>query len=481
MATHPSRRTFLRSSAGVAVGAPMFLTFAARAQNAATIDMELIRVDAARRVLLKGGVVLTLDNEIGDFSQADVLIEDGKIAAVQPEIPVSDEAVAVVDAENRIVVPGFIDTHHHFYQGIIRNILTNGLLNPDYSQIVSDKLTSVYNPSDVHAGALISALGMINNGTTTAVDTSQVNHSPEHSDAAIAALQESGLRVVYAYSRGAGDDARYPQDLYRLRETYFSSEDQLLTLALAARLDEDIFGFAREAGVHTVCHGIADRNEPNLMALGRAGLLMPGDEYIHCTHLSDEAWALIRDTGGHVSLSIPIEMTMGHGMPGILDALEHGVRPSLSSDVDVTMAQDSFTQMRAALTLQRLLVLQRARNGEQNPPPLLTCREVLEFATIEGARCAGLEAKCGTLTPGKDADIVMLKANQMDVWPLNNAPGTVVNMMNPSHVDTVFIAGRAKKWRGALTGINIPNVLRQAEEARDGVVLRAGVERNLLG
>ena len=115
MATHPSRRTFLRSSAGVAVGAPMFLTFAARAQNAATIDMELIRVDAARRVLLKGGVVLTLDNEIGDFSQADVLIEDGKIAAVQPEIPVSDEAVAVVDAENRIVVPGFIDTHHHFY------------------------------------------------------------------------------------------------------------------------------------------------------------------------------------------------------------------------------------------------------------------------------------------------------------------------------------------------------------------------------
>jgi 5-methylthioadenosine/S-adenosylhomocysteine deaminase len=145
------------------------------------------------------------------------------------------------------------------------------------------------------------------------------------------------------------------------------------------------------------------------------------------------------------------------------------------------MAQDSFTQMRAALTLQRLLVLQRARNGEQNPPPLLTCREVLEFATIEGARCAGLEAKCGTLTPGKDADIVMLKANQMDVWPLNNAPGTVVNMMNPSHVDTVFIAGRAKKWRGALTGINIPNVLRQAEEARDGVVLRAGVERNLLG
>nr|TFG51764.1 MAG: hypothetical protein E4H34_05870 [Hyphomicrobiales bacterium] len=217
------------------------------------------------------------------------------------------------------------------------------------------------------------------------------------------------------------------------------------------------------------------------MALGRLGLLRPGDIYIHCTQLSKDAWALIRDTGGCVSLSIPIEMTMGHGMPGILDALENNVRPSLSSDVDVTMAQDGFTQMRAAMTLQRLLVLQRVRNGEQNLPPLLTCREVLEFATIEGARCTGLDHKIGSLTPGKDADIVLLKADQLDVWPLNNAPGTVVNMMNPGHVDTVFIAGRVKKWRGVLTGVDVPRVLQLAEEARDGVVTRAGFERNLLG
>ena len=92
---------------------------------------------------------------------------------------------------------------------------------------------------------------------------------------------------------------------------------------------------------------------------------------------------------------------MGHGMPPIQEALDHGIRPSLSSDVDATMAQDPFTLMRSAFTLQRLLVLQRARNGEQNLPPLLTCRDVLEFATIEGARCAGLESKVGTLTPGK--------------------------------------------------------------------------------
>jgi cytosine/adenosine deaminase-related metal-dependent hydrolase len=157
------------------------------------------------------------------------------------------------------------------------------------------------------------------------------------------------------------------------------------------------------------------------------------------------------------------------------------MRPSLSSDVDVTMAQDPFTLMRAAFTLQRLGVLQRARAGAQNLPGLLTCRDVLEFATVEGARCTGLERKVGTLTPSKDADIVLLKTDRLNVWPLNNAPGAVVNLMNPSNVDAVFIAGRARKWRGNLVGIDVPRVLRLVVEARDGVVRRSGFRMDLLG
>ena len=172
---------------------------------------------------------------------------------------------------------------------------------------------------------------------------------------------------------------------------------------------------------------------------------------------------------------------MGHGLPPIQAALDHGIRPSLSSDVDATMAQDPFTIMRSAFTLQRLMLLQRARSGEQNLPPLLTCRDVLEFATIEGARCAGLESKVGTLTPGKEADIVLLTADRLNVWPLNNAPGAVVNVMNPSNVDTVFIAGKVKKWRGHLVGVDAARVLRVVQEARDAVVRRAGFQMNLLG
>jgi cytosine/adenosine deaminase-related metal-dependent hydrolase len=322
---------------------------------------------------------------------------------------------------------------------------------------------------------------MIDSGTTTAVDTSQVNHTPEHSDAAIRAHQESGLRVVYAYSRGTGPGAQYPQDIVRLRRTVFSSQDQLLTLALGANLDRTIFRYAREVGVPTVSHGVNDNTERTLMALGRDGLLRPGDEYIHCTHMSADAWRLIRESGGHVSIAVPIEMSMGHGMPPLQEAIDNGVRPSLSSDVDVTMANDAFSLMRAAFTLQRLNVLQRARRGEQNLPALLSCREVLEFATIEGARCAGLEGRVGTLAPGKEADIVLLRADGMSVWPLNNAPGAIVNLMNPSHVDTVLIAGKVRKWRGALVGVDTARVLGLAEESRNAVVRRSGFQMNLLG
>ena len=174
-------------------------------------------------------------------------------------------------------------------------------------------------------------------------------------------------------------------------------------------------------------------------------------------------------------------MTMGHGMPAIQEALDHGLRPSLSSDHGVTMAQDMFALMRSTFAIQRLQVLQRARKGEQNLPPLLNCRDVLEFATIEGARCANIDSKVGTLTPGKDADIVMLRADSLDIWPLNNAYGDAVNFMNPGHIDAVFIAGKVKKWRGNLVGVDQRRVLRLVQEARDAVMRRANFKIDLLG
>jgi cytosine/adenosine deaminase-related metal-dependent hydrolase len=469
-----SRRGFLKLGAGYAASAP-FLSTAAAAQNT---DAELAALQQGRPIRLARGIVLTLDRQLGDFASADVLIESGKISAVGPNIA-SPLGAVVVDCANRIIIPGFVDTHVHSYQGLLRSSLPNGLVDPDYNRDIQNNLTLQYSPSDVHIGELITALAMIDMGTTTIIDIAQISHSPEHSDACIRGLQEAGIRAVHAYSRGAGPNARYPQDIGRLQRTYFSSRDQLLTLAMAVSTDPSTLRAARGANVPAVLH-IRVESEP-FLALGRDGLFRDGDLFIHATHLNEDAWRLIRDTGGRVSQCPPLEMAMGHGFPAIQDALDHGVRPSLSTDHSATVAQDMFGVMRAAFSFQRLNVLQRRMRNEQSVPPLLTCREVLEFATVQGSRCANLDSKIGMLSPGKDADIVLLRADRLDLWPVSNALGTVVNLMNPSHVESVFIAGKPKKWRGTLVGVDTARIMRLATEAHDGLLRRANFRVNLVG
>jgi cytosine/adenosine deaminase-related metal-dependent hydrolase len=468
----PTRRDVLKSGTVVAAMVPL-VPAGAKAQG----DGDLAPVQNQRRVLLKGGIILTGDAKVGDFAPGDILIEDGKIREVRPNIAAAD--AAVVDCTNRILIPGFVDTHSHSYQGLLRSSLANGLVDPDYNRDVQNKLTPAYTPDDVYAGVLITALGFIEMGTTTIIDLSQISHTPEHSDACIKALQDSGIRAVYGYSRGAGPKAQYPQDIARLQKIYFSAKDQLLTLALGSILDPKVVSAAREAGVPAVMHYRV--NAAPGLALRKAGALREGDLFIHTTHLNDEAWTMIKEIGGRISMSPPLEMAMAHGMPAVQEALDRGIRPSLSSDHGTTVAQDAFSMMRTTFNLQRLRVLQRRRNKEDNTPPLVTCRDVIDFATLQGARCANLDHKVGTLTPGKDADILVLRADRLDIWPLNNAASVVANFMNPSHVESVFIAGKPKKWRGAMVGIDTARVLRLAQEARDGLMRRADHKIPLLG
>jgi 5-methylthioadenosine/S-adenosylhomocysteine deaminase len=476
-----SRRAFMKNSVAFALGAAASSTITVpAAAQLSSPPSGLGRLQSSSRILIKNAVIISMDKQTGDFANADILLEGNKIREVRPDIVVDPASTALLDGQDRIVIPGFVDTHHHCYQGILRNILPNGLVRPDYMRDINDKLTAVYSPDDVYAGTLVTALGMIDMGTTCVVDTSQVSHTPEHNDAGIRALQESGLRAVYGYSWGAGPLTQYPQDIGRLQREYFSSKDQLLTVALSGALVTEQFQAARVADVPFIAHGVSDRTENLLKELSQANLLRPGDEYIHCTQLSPDAWTIIKNSGGMVSLAPAIEMVMGHGMPGIQDALDSGIRPSLSSDVDVTFAQDPFTVMRTTLALQKLMILQRMTRGAKDLPPLLTSREVLELATIEGARAAGLGERVGSIKPGKEADIVVLNAGRLNVWPLNNAAGCIVNLMNPMNVDTVFIAGKLRKFQGALVEVNEARVKGLVTKARDNVIRRANFQSNLL-
>ena len=473
-----SRRLFLKSSTaglvGGAIAAGAALPGESLAQNTAPPAGS---GTSGRRLLLKGGIVLSMDPNVGDFEKADVLIEGKKIVAVGPNLKAT---AAVIDATDRIVLPGFIDTHHHQYETALRGILADGLLNGprSYQSDIQGILTPAYRPEDAQISELVASLSQINAGVTTGVDTSQVSHTPEHTDACIAGHKEAGRRTVFAYSQGVGPGVKYPQDIRRLRTQYFSSEDQLLTLAMGGGADASIWALAREVGAPIVNHVVG--NPGVLQKLGEAKLMGPDNEYIHCTRLTETVWQMIADTGGKVSIAPAIEMQMRHGMPPFQAALDHGIRPSLSVDVETNMAADMFTIMRTAFTLQRALMNERALAGEQNLPALLTCRDVLEMATIEGARTAHLDHRVGSLTPGKEADIILLRTDDINIFPVNNAPGAVVTLMDTSNVATVFIAGKIMKWNGKLLGVDLKKLRQSLDRARDGILARAGYRPNLL-
>jgi 5-methylthioadenosine/S-adenosylhomocysteine deaminase len=340
---------------------------------------------------------------------------------------------------------------------------------------------SPYEPEDNYISELVASLSQIAAGVTTGIDTSQSSHTPEHTDAMIAGLRDAGRRTLYAYSAGRGDAPGYEYPgrigdsttgLGRLRAQHFSSDDQLVTLALGGNVSVDNLLLARDVDVPLISHVLGDFGTAAIDAVHAAGLMGPDQEYIHCTQFSDETFRKIADSGGHVSIATPIEMVMRHGMPPIQQALAHGILPSLSTDVETTMAADMFTVMRATFALQRALLNERSIAGDAGLPQLVGCSQILQMATIAGARAAHVDHKVGSLTPGKEADIIMLDANRINTMPLNNAPGSVVTMMDTSNVRNVFIAGRLRKWNHELVGVDVGLLRQRIEASRDAVLGR---------
>jgi len=279
------------------------------------------------------------------------------------------------------------------------------------------------------------------------------------------------MRSVFAMSRGIGTDSQYPDGMKTLLPTYFSSQDQLITPALSVSVEKETFLSARQYGLKAVLH--IRVNSAPLIALSQAGVLREGDLFVHCAHLNKDAWKIIKNTGGRTSHSPVVEMAMGHGYPAIQDALDAGARPSLSCDHAATVGMDMFGMMRAVFDIQRLAIQQRQRNGEKDTQKLLTCKEVLQFATLNGARAASLDHKIGSLTPGKEADFLMLRADDLSIWPLNNAYSAAVNLMSAGHIEGVFVAGKVKKWQGRLLDVDKAKVLREVAQSRDNVLQKA--------
>ena len=435
------------------------------------------------RLLLRGGHVLTVDPELGDLPKGDVLIDGDTIAAVAPEVGADAQ---VIDVTGDIVIPGFVDTHRHTWEAPIRGCAPNATLD-DYFVEVLDTFAPLYRPEDVYAGNLAGALECVNAGITTLVDWSHINNTPECPDAAISGLKEAGIRAQYAYGSANTSLADYwfesklaipRDDVRRVRETYFPSDDGLLTMGLATRgpgfcIDDVVraeWGIARELGIPITVHVAMGRLAGRfamVKQLHDLGLLGPDTTYVHCCYFSDEEWGMVADSGGTVSIAPQVEAQMGHGWPPVMKAREHGLRPSLSIDVVTTVPGDMFTQMRCAFGCERARMNAVAWEADTPvPDTMLTARHMLEMATLNGAHVAGLERRTGSLAPGKKADVVVIDGRSLNTAPVIDPVAAVTLCADVSNVDTVIIDGKIRKRDGKLLA-DVDKARRLVEASRD--------------
>jgi 5-methylthioadenosine/S-adenosylhomocysteine deaminase len=508
------RRDFLKATAATGVAATGLNLFAARpaaAHDGGDPPEDHGRRD--RRYIIRGGAVMSMDPQVGDFPRADVLVEGKKILAVGPNLRAG--GAAEIDARGKIVMPGFIDTHHHQFETALRSFLADGVLINDGSGSVSGSTTyfefillafaPVYRAQDVYINELFGGLSQLDDGVTTVHDVSQIHHSPQHSDAAIKALFDTGRRAAFGYFESAGANIlgtnpgnQYPTDAPRIKNQWFSSSDQLVHMIMGGEVylgdpTTDLsWTIGRQLDLQIAAHILSPfgiRPIFDKLAAGTGGNghigIGPDNLFIHMTGMADAAWQKVKDVGAQVSIAFPIEMNMRHGTPPIIKMQQLGMEPSLSVDVECTMTADFFTQMRVCMNMQRMVVNQMIlEQGNFYPPtqwptpaagtpPLLTTRDVLRYATMNGAKALRLDGKTGSLTPGKEADILILDAEAINVAPLNNVPGAVVSLMDRTNVETVIVAGKVRKWKGKLLDVDLPNLRRQLENSRDYVFAQA--------
>jgi 5-methylthioadenosine/S-adenosylhomocysteine deaminase len=402
-------------------------------------------------VLLKGGCVLSLDRQVGNLPVADVLIEDGVIADVGQGLRARD--VEVVDATDTIVMPGFVDTHRHTWKTLLRSL---GSVNGS-----ADERGRVHGPDDVYAATLVGLLGAVEAGITTVVDWSDIQLDDRYTEAALQAHTDAGLRTVFvhavpAWAGGAGDGEATLRRLASERTTAIGprttlafgppSGDRTELEGAATR-----WGWARELGLRIHVHvELAPSDRGVVAGLSRAGLLADDVTLVHASHLGRDDLDAIAAHDVGVAVAPMSEMVRGLGPLRVQELIDRGIRPGLAVDDQLLSPGDIFAQMHAIQSVQHAASFELKLAGKSGIPHLLSTRDVIRYATVDGAVAAGLGEVTGSLTPGKQADVVVLRADRPNIAPVNDPIGAVVWGMDASNVDWVFVGGRALMRDGEL-------------------------------
>jgi 5-methylthioadenosine/S-adenosylhomocysteine deaminase len=422
-----------------------------------------------RRILIKSGMVVTMDGAVPDLPRGDVLVEGGRIAAVAPVIDAAD--AEIIDATHHIVMPGFVNAHLHTWQTCLRGIASDWTI-PEYLHNMHAGIAPSFRPADIFLSTLMGALSQLDGGTTTLVDWCHNNPTPAHTDGGIDALFQSGIRAVFMHGSPKPDpkpgqkhfsEIPHPRaEIERLTSGRLGSKDALVTLGMAIlgpaysiyEVSRDDLRLAREFGLLCSMHvgGGAMRTPDGFPRLVAEGVVGDNVNIVHGNNLGDDVLRPLLDHGASVTVTPDAELAMGFGncLTGRLRAL--GAQPSLGPDVESANGGDMFTTMRLALQSQRNLDnIETLRRTAKAPEHIsITCREALGWATIDGARMAGLDDRVGSLTPGKQADIVLLRADGLNLHPVTDPVRAIVTYAHAGNVDTVLVAGRAVKRDGKL-------------------------------
>jgi 5-methylthioadenosine/S-adenosylhomocysteine deaminase len=438
------------------------------------------------RTLIADALVLTMDDGLGTLPRADVLIEDQRIAAVGPDLPRQSD-VELVDGRDRIVMPGFVDTHRHMWAAMLRGCACYGDLGTYFHDVVFTYGAN-FAPDDTYASVRFGLAEAVDSGITTMHAWEHNIQTPAHADAALQALSESGMRGRFSYGPSSDPEAgsSFAQgtetidldDVLRLRRERFTTDDGLLHLGIACRgvdysqpeIWQREFAFAREHGLPITTHTMMTAHDVERVraisvyeeheALGSDVLL------VHAIHTNDAERAYLARTSTPVSLSILSELRTGMGIPPIVEMMQAGVPLCLSVD---TMAasdnSDYFAVLRATLLVPR---------GQHGDATVYQPDQVLRHGTIDGARALGIGELTGSLTPGKRADVIVLRATDLNLAPINVADGQVVLAAQPRNVEHVWIDGVQRKRDGELVDVDADALVANARAAVAGLSERIG-------
>ena len=435
------------------------------------------------RKLIQGGHVISMDTKVGT-GRFDILVEDDRIVEVAAAIDAQD--AERIDASGCIVIPGLVNAHMHTWQTALRGVAANWTL-PQYFRSVHAGVATLFTPDDLYIGTLVGALNQLNCGTTTLGDWCHNNPTPAHTDRAIDGLLASGIRSVFFHGSPKPDpkpgqkhfsEIPHPRsEVERLLRDRLTSRQSLVTLGMAilgphySTYDVAVHDFklARElelvASMH--CAGLEAKTPDGWERLAEAGLLGPNNNVVHGNNLSDAQLRMMLDRGVTFSLAPETEMAQGHGHPITGRLRDAGHAPSLGTDLESVISGDMFAVARMALASQRALDNVEARkvHGQLPSTSTISCDEALGWITIHGARALGLEDRVGSLTPGKQADVVLLRADTLNMRPLHDPVAAVVMQASLANVDTVLVAGQIRKRHGQLLFPSLDQRLAELDES----------------